>query len=121
MFIDDDPTLENPMSIKRYSVVGNDPSFKSYTKNHAFYDLQPAQGPETVKQSVLTVSLKDLEDSHEQFKKLKNSDLAESLQREQYRVIKKDLLFVVKFSNISTSWYLGSKEAISERTYSDFY
>ena len=74
-----------------------------------------------MKQSCLQVSLKDFEDSKEQFKKIKNDQLVESLQREQYRIVKKDLLFVVKFSSISSSRYLGSKEATSERTFSDFY
>ena len=70
---------------------------------------------------MLTVSLKDLEDSQEQFKKLKNNELAENLTREQYRVVKKDLLFVVKFSNISSSRYLGTHEATTERTFNDFF
>ena len=122
MFIEvDDSVLEHHEKIKRYSVIGNDPSFKSYTKNHAFYDVPLVTEPENVKQSVLEVSLKDLEDSKEQFKRIKNTDLVESLQREQYRIIKKDLLFVVKFASISSSRYLGSKEAVSERTFNDFF
>jgi hypothetical protein len=40
MFIEvEDSELDNFEMIKRYSVIGNDPSFKSYTKNHAFYDV----------------------------------------------------------------------------------
>ena len=35
-------------------------------------------------------------------------------------MIKKDLLFVVNFSSISSSRYFGTKEATSERTYNDF-
>jgi hypothetical protein len=54
-------------------------------------------------------------------KKIKNNDLVENLYREQYRMLKKDLLFVVKFASISSSRYLGSKEAISERTFNDFF
>jgi hypothetical protein len=69
----------------------------------------------------LTITLKDLEDSqHNELKKTKNNELAENTQREQYRVLKKDLLFVVKFSNIRSSRYLGSNELLSERTFSDF-
>ena len=58
--------------IKRYSVLNNDPSFKQYTKNHAFYDLQPVQEIEKVKQSVLYVNLKDLEESKEGSRKNSN-------------------------------------------------
>lgn len=57
MFIENDQAKTR---IKRYSVVGNDPSFKSYTKNNAFYDEQKQE--EEKQQTVLEVSLKDVEE-----------------------------------------------------------
>ena len=50
-------------------MLNNDPSFKQYTKNHEFYDLNPVAEIEKVKQSVLYVNLKDLEESKEDSKK----------------------------------------------------
>lgn len=99
MFIDD----KNNSRVKRYSLVNNDPSYKSYTQNQSVYDQQQAH-EEVQHQSVLTVSLKDAEE---------NSKVT-------FRAIKKDLLFVVKFSNISSSRYLGTKETTCERTFNDF-
>lgn len=122
MYIEDmdEMGFDDPTQIKRYSVLNNDPSFKQYTKNHEFYDLNPVAEIEKVKHSVLYVNLKDLEESKEILRRMKSQN-EENLQREQYRVVKKDLLFVVTFSSISSSRYLGSKEAVSERTYRDFY
>ena len=117
MYIEDSEFgSEEPVNIRRYSVIGNDPSFKQYTKNHAFYDLAPVAEPANLRQSVLKVALKDVEENKETLKRMKSLD-SEGLLREQYRIIKKDLLFVVTFSSISSSRYLGSKEAVVERTY----
>lgn len=78
MYIGEGQTDDSFTQIKRYSVVGNDPSFKSYTKNPAFYDAQQNNDNEAIKQSVLTVALKDLEDTHE-LKKTKSNEIAEGL------------------------------------------
>lgn len=55
---------ESSDKIRRYSVIGNDPSFKQYTKNHDYdttqYQEQRKKESESLNQSVLSVSLKDL-------------------------------------------------------------
>jgi len=106
--------------IKRYSVVGNDPSFKQYTKDHEFYDVDNKKvEKENLVTNVLSVSLKDLYDAKQSKNKV-DSELLDGHQREQYRIIKKDLLFIVNFTSINSSRYLGSQEAVSERTHADF-
>lgn len=72
MFIEDEA---DNLRIKRYSVIGNDPSFKSYTKNHAFYDMPQVTEPEIVKESLLEIRIKDVEESKDQYKRIKNADL----------------------------------------------
>lgn len=73
MFIEDtEMGFDNPTHIKRYSVIGNDSSFKQYTKNHAYYDVQPVQEPSNTRQSVLSVSIKEVEEHKEHLKKMKN-------------------------------------------------
>lgn len=87
MFMAD--VLENyELGIRRYSVVGNDTSFKAYTKNYSYLQGSAA-GPQTrsIEESVLRVTLKD--------------NLNKQLQgetddgRRQYRVVHSDLMFVV--------------------------
>ena len=50
--------------LRRYSVIGNDPSFKQYTKNHDYdtthYEEKKKQQKTTQAENVLSVSLKDL-------------------------------------------------------------
>ena len=52
--------------MRRYSVIGNDPSFKQYTKNHDYNTIKYQQqrrdsrASAALEQSVLSVSLKDL-------------------------------------------------------------
>lgn len=74
MYIEDCDELgfDDPTQIKRYSVLNNDPSFKQYTKNHEFYDLNPVAEIEKVKHSVLYVNLKDLEESKEILRRMKS-------------------------------------------------
>ena len=48
---------------RRYSVIGNDPSFKQYTKNHDYDELKyQHQKKETkvIEENILSVTLKDL-------------------------------------------------------------
>ena len=60
-------------SIKRYSVVGNDPSFKQYTKDHEFYNVDPKKSEkDKTAKNVLSVSLKDLKDDKQSKKKVEN-------------------------------------------------
>ena len=100
-----DNLAETLKHIKRYSVIGNDQTFKQYTKNHAYENMNFAEKIPEKQQDILTVSLKDLEQMKSpeivknprgtSAKKISNDEGEEAadLQREQYRIVKKDLLF----------------------------
>jgi len=47
--------------VKRYSVIGNDQTFKQYTKNHAYDTMKFTEKEKQEVTEILTVSLKDLE------------------------------------------------------------
>ena len=93
-------------------MLNNDPSFKQYTKNHEFYDLNPVAEIEKVKQSVLYVNLKDLEESKEDSKKdeiLKSRKLKKrTVQSCEERSFVCGDIFLDQLQQIS-----GNKEAVS--------
>mmetsp|Transcript_11379 Transcript_11379/g.15298 ORF Transcript_11379/g.15298 Transcript_11379/m.15298 type:complete len:86 (+) Transcript_11379:267-524(+) len=40
MYISEEEGVEDSQRMRRYSVIGNDPSFKQYTKNHDYNELK---------------------------------------------------------------------------------
>jgi len=104
MFMAD--VLDNyDLAFRRYSVVGNDSSFKAYTRDYSF-TVSNQLGRSTEEQE-LSVSLKD-------FNPEKGNSKEEDGQREQYRVIHSDLLFIVHFSGHQKS------KGKAERSLNDF-
>ena len=119
--------------LKRYSVIGNDPSFKQYTKNHDYdaikYQSSQRKEKGQVEENILTVTLKDLNmpsagenatGSEFAFNSAETDEDEGGLVREQYRVIKKDLLFRVNFQQNNNKFRHGENQVVSERTLSDF-
>ena len=85
MYIEEDAFDEerkdaDAVKLRRYSVIGNNPSFKQYTKNHDYNSIRYQQQRKEQRVdleedgSVLTVSLKDLEnlDKGQETKKQKS-------------------------------------------------
>ena len=63
MYIGEEEAEKSGERIRRYSVIGNDPSFKQYTKNHDYDVLkyqQHRKEEKVLEQNILSVSLKDL-------------------------------------------------------------
>lgn len=103
MFMND--ALENyDLHIRRYSVVGNDSSFKAYTRNNSYFQGRDSQAPVSLEDQVLSATLKDAghhkEDSEDG--------------RQQYRVVHSDLVFVVTHSGQSKG------KGTAERSLNDF-
>ena len=71
MYIEEDAYDEegkavDPAKLRRYSVIGNNPAFKQYTKNHDYNSIRYQQQRKEREvmdedESILTVSLKDLD------------------------------------------------------------
>lgn len=99
--------LENyDLAFRRYSVVGNDSSFKAYTRDYS-YTVSNNFNNRSLDDSELTVTLKDLNQD-------KIKDKEDDNQREQYRVIHSDPMFIVHFSGHTKS------KGKAERSLSDF-
>lgn len=118
-FVDDENYVMD--RTRRYSVIGDDPSFKQYTKNSGYNNAvkleQSRKGKGNKRldrsESFLSVSLKDLALSDNVGTSLGFSTTSEfglstigevemdfeesTVVRDQYRVVKKDLLFKVNF------------------------
>ena len=113
MFIESDAVEEDieerkKKRLRRYSVIGNDPSFKQYTKNHDYDAIRYAEQRKEksrLEENILTVTLKEstmIPTPNQEASNINgtNSDPEEEEDRpirEQYRVVKKDLLFKVNF------------------------
>ena len=64
---DMDKVAKKHQLMKRYSVLGNDQTFKQYTKNHAYDTIKFEEKDKKKEQKdVLTVVLKDLEQHNAQ-------------------------------------------------------
>ena len=99
-------------------MIGNDQTFKSYTKNHQYESVKYIESRKKqiqLEQSVLSVHLKDLETptQKQDILALDEEGMEEEskdARREQYRVIKKDLLFVVNFRQ--SKYYTSAEKSV---------
>jgi hypothetical protein len=78
------------LQVRRYTVVGNDSSFKAYTKEQSYFQVQGSQPKQSLEESVLRVTLKDNPKQH--------TDDTDGDGRQQYRVVHTDLMFVIEYS-----------------------
>lgn len=96
------------LTVKRYSIIGNDSSYKAYSKNYSYTVDEHLKPP--AEEAYLKVTLRELSSANGESK-------SKDYSREQYRVSRSDLTFTID-SNVFTKTQAAN--AVIERTLGDF-